>query len=120
MLEGKLQQKEIAKEIGVSEQTIINWKKDERFKELKFKMERESIQGLVVDAINTLHELLSSESDTVRFYASRDILDRAGHKQRDEHKIEVDSKQEVTITENPLKGLTTEELKRLADANEDN
>ena len=108
MLKGDMNQKQIAKELKVTEQTIINWKKDERFQELKFKMEREVLKNMTSKAFRTLNELLDSESDTVRFYAVRDILDRSGHKAVDIS--EVTSKSEVNVVNNPLTELSSEEL----------
>ena len=108
MLSGELNQKQIAGKLKVSEQTIINWKKDERFQELKFKMEREVLKNMTSKAFRTLNELLDSESDTVRFYAVRDILDRSGHKAVDIS--EVTSKSEVNVVNNPLTELSAEEL----------
>ena len=117
MLEGRLNQKQIAEEIKVSQQTIINWKKDERFQELKFKMEREALKNMTSKAVRTLGDLLDADSDTVRFYAARDILDRVGHKAVEVSQIT--SKTEVTVKDNPLKDLTTEDIKRLIDKGED-
>ena len=117
MLKGDMNQKQIAKALKVTEQTIINWKKDERFQELKFKMEREVLKNMTSKAFRTLNELLDSDSDTVRYYAVRDILDRAGHKAVDVS--EVTSKSEVNIKNNPLQDLSTEDIKKLIDKDED-
>lgn len=117
MLEGRLNQKQIAEEIKVSQQTIINWKKDERFQDLKHKMEREALKDMTSKAVRTLGDLLDADSDTVRFYAARDILDRVGHKAVEVSQIT--SKTEVTVKDNPLKDLTTEDIKRLIDKGED-
>lgn len=113
MLDGSLTQKEIAKTIKVSEQTIINWKRNEEFQELKFKMERELLKDMTSEAFKTLKSLLHSDSDTVRYYAVRDILDRSGHKNVE--KLEVNSTSEVKVTNNPLEDLSTDDLKKLID-----
>lgn len=113
MLDGSLTQKEIAKTIKVSEQTIINWKRNEEFQEMKFKMERELLKDMTSEAFKTLKSLLYSDSDTVRYYAARDILDRSGHKNVE--KLEVNSTSEVKVTNNPLEDLSTNDLKKLID-----
>lgn len=118
MLDGKLNQKQIAKEIGMTEQTLINWKKNPQFQDMKFRMERERLKSYVPDALKTMVELLqTAESENVRFYAARDILDRAGHKAVDVS--EVTSKSEVNIKNNPLQDLSTEDIKKLIDKDED-
>lgn len=50
---GTLSQKEIAKEIKITEQTLCNWKKDEEFMaELETRV-RTSIQSLAAKALHT-------------------------------------------------------------------
>ena len=109
MLEGELNQKQIASELKVTQQTVTTWKKDERFQELKFQMEKEVLKNLTGKALKTLKELLNAESETVKYYASRDILDRAGHKQTD--KLEVKSESNVVVN-NPFEDLNVDELKK--------
>ncbi len=121
MLDGSMNQKQIAAEIKVTEQTIINWKKNEDFQALQFKMERDKLKSFVPKAMKTLVSLLNAESDTVRFYASRDILDRAGHKAVDEIKMESEST--VNVSNNSIQQLSVEELRmfieKADDTNED-
>lgn len=108
LVEGQMTQREIAQEINVAEKTISVWKSNPEFlSELENAM-RLSIRSLATKAKNTMASLLTSDSDNVRFQAAKDILDRAGFKPQD--KIEVEGN-----INNPFEGLTTEELRKLAD-----
>ena len=81
MLDEGLTQREIAKKLKVSEQTICNWKnRDENFKDELNKQIWNSFESLVPKAIHTLNMLLSSKNDGVKLGAARDILDRCGFK----------------------------------------
>jgi len=72
---------DVAKSVGVSEQTIYNWKTDEYFLEdLKdetreyLKECRTRLGSLSAPAIETLALLLSSENQTIQFKAAMGIL----------------------------------------------
>lgn len=85
MLTGDYTQKEIAKEIGVTEQTIVNWKKNDEFAEEYNSALKKRINLHAAAAFKTETELLkNADSDSVRLNAAKDILDRAGFKPRDE------------------------------------
>lgn len=85
MLTGDYTQKEIAKEIGVTEQTIVNWKKNDEFAEEYNSALKKRINLHAATAFKTETELLkNADSDSVRLNAAKDILDRAGFKPRDE------------------------------------
>lgn len=85
MLTGNFTQKEIAEEIGVTEQTITNWKKKDEFAEEYNAALKKQIHLHAAVAFKTETELLrSADSDSVRLNAAKDILDRAGFKSRDE------------------------------------
>lgn len=85
MLTGNFTQKEIAEEIGVTEQTITNWKKKDEFAEEYNTALKKRINLHAAVAFKTETELLrSADSDSVRLNAAKDILDRAGFKSRDE------------------------------------
>lgn len=88
MIEGNLNQKQIAKQVKVSERTIINWKKRDDFKQALLEMEREYLKGLAPKAIKTMEDLLSAKSELVRYNAASDILDRTGHKPVDKQEVE--------------------------------
>lgn len=87
MIEGNLNQKQIAKQVKVSERTIINWKKRDDFKAALLEMEREYLKGLAPKAIRTMEELMNAKSELVRYNAASDILDRTGHKPTDKQEI---------------------------------
>lgn len=85
MLTGSFTQKEIAEEIGVTEQTITNWKKKDEFAQEYNAALKKRINLHAAVAFKTETELLkSADSDSVRLNAAKDILDRAGFKSRDE------------------------------------
>lgn len=90
-LEGRLNQKEIAQQIGVTEQTIINWKKNEEFMaefdaEIKGKFSIAAGRALKKE----LELLECAESESVCLNAAKDILDRAGFKADSLVKISTD------------------------------
>lgn len=80
MVEGELTQKQIAKELNVSVQSIITWRKKSEFQEALVIAEREKLKGLSIKAIKTMENLLNAKSELVRYNAASDILDRTGHK----------------------------------------
>lgn len=85
MLSGEMTQKQISEKIGVTEQTITNWKKQEEFcKEYNSALKR-NINLHAAAAFKTEVDLLKkADSDAVKLNAAKDILDRAGFKPRDE------------------------------------
>lgn len=94
---GAYSQVQIARELKISEQTICNWKKDSEFaKELQEQM-RICVQTLAPKAIKTMESLLNSDSDNVRFSATKDILDRTGFKPQE--KIEISKSIDESIRE---------------------
>lgn len=103
---GRYLQKEIAKELNVTEQTVTNWKKDAEFVEAYTKEVSGNLKYLAHEAYNTMRKLLDADSENVRFSAAKDILDRTGFKAID--RIEI----EGTVT-NPYENLTEAELRKL-------
>lgn len=85
LLDANMTQKEIAQTLGVAEQTICRWKRDEEFAaEYNIRLKKK-IQLTAAKAFKTETDLLlHSESDKVRLGAAKDILDRAGFKPKDE------------------------------------
>ena len=106
MINTDMTQKEIAKAIKMTEQTICNWKKNDEFMAEHKKLVRYSLYSVATKAANTLISLLDADSEQVRLNAAKDILDRAGFKPED--KVEINGN-----VNNPLAGLSTEELKKL-------
>lgn len=97
LLLGEMTQVEIAKELQVSENTISNWKKNEEFATEFDRMMRQSINATCSRALRTMIGLLNSDSDSVRFQASKDLLDRAGYKAIE--KLEVDANVDPIVLE---------------------
>jgi predicted DNA-binding protein YlxM (UPF0122 family) len=84
MLQGDLQQKQIAALIKVTEQTICNWKRDvPEFMQEYNRLLKQSIQSVASKAFRTQTKLLDAKSEMVRYMVSKDILDRAGFKATD-------------------------------------
>ncbi|TPG71158.1 helix-turn-helix domain-containing protein [Brevibacillus laterosporus] len=104
MLELDIQQKDIAKEIGVTPETISRWKHDESFINEYNRLAKTAYIHLAPEAQKALRRALRSENEDVAFKAAKDVLDRAGHRPAQE--ISHDFKDN-----NPFKGLTDEELK---------
>lgn len=113
MVTTSLTQQEIAEVVGVRRETVSKYQNHSEFEDLKMKYEREFLGDLVSPALRELRELLSAESDSVRLNAVKDILDRTGHKPID--KTEISGGMTVN---NPFADLTTEELRKLAEADD--
>lgn len=110
MITGCKTQKQIAKEIQISENTISEWKKDKEFKnEIQIQM-RENFGSLAVEAQKKLKKLLNSKNEYIQIQAVKDILDRAGYKPKEDVKISGE-------VNNPFSGMTTEELRNIVNGN---
>lgn len=83
-------QKQIAKELKITEQTICNWKKDKKFKDEIDKNIKENFGSLALDAQKELKKLLKSKNEYIRIQAVKDILDRAGYKPAERIKNEIE------------------------------
>lgn len=83
-------QKQIAKEIEVSEKTICEWKKDKDFKEKMQQQMKENFGSLAVEAQRELKKLLKSKNENVKMQAIKDVLDRAGYKPTERIKNEIE------------------------------
>ena len=79
VLENKTQ-KEIAKEIKVTEQTICEWKKDAEFQKEIQTQTKECFSILAIKAQKELSNLLESKNEYIQLQAVKDVLDRAGYK----------------------------------------
>ena len=89
-------QKQIAKEINITEKTICEWKKDEKFKEEIQRQMKENFSLLAIEAQQELKKLLKSKNENVKIQAIKDILDRAGYKPTD--KIEHSGSIQIVIS----------------------
>lgn len=92
---GQYSIKQIAKVIGVSDNTIRAWLRQDDvqniIKELQireYEIIDSSLKSLRMQAIETMRSLLDSPIDQVRFSSSKDILDRTGHKAITEMKVD--------------------------------
>ena len=88
MITSDFNQKQIAEELKVTEQTISNWKKREDFQKLKKEMQQNYLNDQAAPALKTLSRLLKAKSELVRLQAATDILDRTGYKPVDRKEIE--------------------------------
>lgn len=84
-------QKQIAKELKITEQTICNWKKDKEFKNEIEKNIKENFGSLAIDAQKELKKLLKSNNEYIKIQAVKDILDRAGYKPIERREIKDDT-----------------------------
>lgn len=93
----KLNQKEIADEVGVSERTIYNWMHhNEEFRKALEWYRKEMYKDYAPQAAKTILDIMSnSSSDKVRLAAAKDILDRAGDNAVS--KIDLDGENTVNI-----------------------
>lgn len=109
-LTGQHTLKNIAQIIGVSDVTIRAWLNQEEvqlvIKELQareFALIESSLKVMKHKALKAMNDLLDSPIDGVKFQASKDILDRTGHKATQQIKID----KTVTSIEQQLKDLNT-------------
>ena len=87
MITSNKTQKQIAKEIQISENTICEWKKDKEFKEEIQRQMKENFGSLAIEAQQELRKLLKSSNENVKLQAIKDVLDRAGYKPIDKTEI---------------------------------
>lgn len=80
MVEQGWTQRDIAKELKITEQTICNWKKLPEFIEAYQKATKQEMNLLAAEAVRTLRTLMrTSTSDGVRLNAAKEILNRTGY-----------------------------------------
>ncbi|MEG1487447.1 phBC6A51 family helix-turn-helix protein [Lactococcus sp.] len=84
--------KKIAKELKVTERTIYNWKKDPEVISALRKMSNDYL-GVEIPKLlkNQMKLATKSKSEIVRFYATKDLLDRADFVPNTEDKGESDA-----------------------------
>ena len=94
-LTGQYNNKQLAQMLEVHENTIYSWLKREEvvaaIKEYQI-MEHEmidvQIKAMRMKAIQKMNDLMDSPIDGIAFQACKDILDRTGHKAKNEIKID--------------------------------
>lgn len=109
-----LTQKEIGRQINVSENTITRWKKQEDFQKLLKENEKSYMKDLVAPAMRGLKDLINANSEFVKLEAVKTILDRAGYDSIDDRLRELEiEKQQVQIrkTEAEIESLQVSEDK---------
>lgn len=109
LVDDNLMQKEVANIIGVSEQTICNWKKNDEFLTELERNIRMAIKNTAIKAYRTVGKLMDgSQNDFVRLNAAKDILDRAGYKPVEKQEVKADVNNKVDLS-----NMSTEEIKEL-------
>lgn len=103
MISTNMTQKEISKEIQISENSISEWKKDEEFKAEIQRQLKENFGALAIEAQKELNKLLKDKNSQVRIQAVKDILDRAGYKPTE--KVEQSGESKLIIS---LEGETSQ------------
>ena len=78
MVQGNMSNIAIAKECGVSENTVYNWlHNDEFLKEIQNK-QRQMFTRMACKAQKRMEELLDSKNPSIAFAAAKEILNKAG------------------------------------------
>ena len=112
-LTGRYKNAELAQLLGVHVNTIHNWLRKPEVKKIITDFQKDehevvesNLKALRGKAIETMAELMESPIDGIRYQASKDILDRTGHKSV--QKMEV--KKEVYTYEKQMKELVDESI----------
>lgn len=76
LIEGELNNTEIAEKLGINRRTLNNWKKDDKFKEAFNDALTENMRYYAVESYNTIKNLHHAKSEFVRLQSANSILDR--------------------------------------------
>lgn len=94
-LTGQYNQTQLAQLLEVHKNTINSWLKREdvnvaikEYQALEHEMIDVQIKSMRMKAIEKMNELMDSPIDGIAFQACKDILDRTGHKAKNEIKID--------------------------------
>jgi transposase-like protein len=94
-LTGQYPTNKLAQLLEVHPNTIFNWMKNPTVNQVILEMQESTTQvvqtqlkALTLKAVNKLNELVNSPIDGVALQAVKDILDRSGHKAKQEIKVE--------------------------------
>lgn len=105
---GQYTYKQIASVVGVTPETISSWLSQpncqlivKELQQREWGLIDSSLKSLRNKAVNTISGLMDSDMDMVRLAASKDILDRTGHKPVQQLKVD----KTVTNIESQLKNL---------------
>ena len=89
---------QIADELGVSKQTIINWRADADFMREYERCIREDLAVVAGEAKEILLDLMrNGKNESVRLKACQDVLSRAGFEEKKKSKVDLDIPQEIII-----------------------
>lgn len=107
-LTGQYTQSKLAQLLEVHPNTILKWLKREDVQQVIEEMQKAThnmvstqLKALTLKAINKLNSLIDSPIDGVALQAVKDVLDRSGHKAKQEIKID----KTVTTIEEQMKQL---------------
>ena len=94
-LTGQYNQRQIAQMLEVHENTISTWLKREdvnltikEYQTTEHEMIDTQIKAMRMKAIQKMNDLMDSPIDGIAFQACKDILDRTGHKAKNEIKVD--------------------------------
>ena len=94
-LTGQYNQTQIAQILEVHKNTINQWLKREdvglaikEYQQLEHEMYDVQIKAMRMKAIQKMNDLMDSPIDGISFQACKDILDRTGHKAKNEIKVD--------------------------------
>ena len=94
-LTGQYNQTQIAQILEVHKNTINQWLKREdvglaikEYQQLEHEMYDVQIKAMRMKAIQKMNDLMDSPIDGIAFQACKDILDRTGHKAKNEIKVD--------------------------------
>lgn len=109
----------ICNEIGISEVTLIKWRKEEEYKkeyadraEEMLRDTMDKIKGATKKAFERLQELTESPNERIALAACNSLLDRGIGKARERIEINAD------VQQRPLQNISDEQLKKLVDEDE--
>ena len=92
MVQGNLSNVAIAKECGVSENTVYNWLHNDEFLAEVQKKQRQMFTRMACKAQKRMEELLDSKNPSIQFAAAKEILNKAGLDSPLKIEADVDSK----------------------------
>lgn len=92
MLHGNLSNVEVAKQCGVSENTIYSWLKNDDFLTELQKQQRRAFTKLACKAQQRMAELMDSGNPSIAFAACKEILNKAGLNETIKVDADIDSK----------------------------
>lgn len=94
-LTGQYTQKQIAQMLDVHQNTVNKWLRNEdvnirikEFQQMEHEMYDVQIKAMRMKAVQRMNDLMDSPIDGIAFQACKDILDRTGHKAKNEIKID--------------------------------